>query len=195
MEKDRLEYLADSQAGQIEELRGEVERLRDWSGGGANGVAVSNLAQIVSDSTASTRQRLRAAAAVLAYKVPDAEVTEFAKRFLESLCASADTPTDYRIEAGALLGRHEAPRIMSESVRPSYRENEGTETERIEAWRNYLIKQRKWKLVMDTQATSLEPDAPYRLPAGWCDDLNSDDFGSSVGATGILAQLDGERRG
>jgi hypothetical protein len=87
MDKDQLGYLAGSQTRQIEELQGEVERLRDWSSGSnANGVAVSNLAQIVSDSTtASTRQRLRAAAAVLGYKVQDAGIIEFAKRFLESL--------------------------------------------------------------------------------------------------------------
>jgi len=104
---DRLEYLADTQARQIEGLQGEVESLRDWSSGGINGVAVSNLAQIVSDSAASTRQRLRAAAVVLGYRVQDAAVTEFAKRFLESLCANADIPTDYRIEAGELLRRSE----------------------------------------------------------------------------------------
>jgi hypothetical protein len=108
LEKDRLEYLVDSQAVQIEDLQGQVEDLRDWSSGGANGVAVSNLAQIVSNSSASTRQRLRAAAVVLAYKVQDAAVTEFSKRFLESLCANVDIPTDYRIEAGELLRRSEA---------------------------------------------------------------------------------------
>jgi len=104
---DRLEYLVDLQAGRIEGLQGEMENLRDWSSGGANGVAVSNLAQIMSDSAASTRQRLRAAAVVLGYKVQDTAVTEFAKRFLESLCANANIPTDYRIEAGELLRRSE----------------------------------------------------------------------------------------
>src|SRR5215472_16967484 len=47
LEKDRLEYLAGSQTQQIEELQGEVERLRDWSSGSnANGeanVALSSL--------------------------------------------------------------------------------------------------------------------------------------------------------
>src|SRR6516225_1407628 len=76
MDKDQLEHLAGSQAVQIEDLQGQVEDLRDWSSGGANGVAVSNLAQIVSNSAASTRQRLRAAAVVLGYKVQDAAVTE-----------------------------------------------------------------------------------------------------------------------
>jgi hypothetical protein len=104
---DRLEYLMDLQEGRIEGLQGEVEYLRDWSSGGVNGVAVSNLAQIVSDSTASLRQRLKAAAVVLGYRVQDADVIAFTKRFLESLCANADIPTDYRIEAGELLRRSE----------------------------------------------------------------------------------------
>jgi len=107
MDKDQLEYLAGSQAVQIEDLQDQVESLRDWSSGGVNGVAVSNLAQIVSNSAASTRQRLRAAAVILGYRVQDAAITEFAKRFLESLCANADIPTDYRIEAGELLRRSE----------------------------------------------------------------------------------------
>jgi AraC-like DNA-binding protein len=105
-DNDRLVYSV------LEELPDEVEP--DWSnGGGANGanVAVSSLVRIVGDSAASTRQRIRAAAAVLGYKVQDDAVTEFVKRFLESVCASVDIAADYRIEAGELLRRHEAPRI------------------------------------------------------------------------------------
>jgi hypothetical protein len=120
---DRLGYLVDSQAGQIEDLQGQVEDLRDWSSGNANGVAVSNLAQIVSDSTASLRQRLRAAAVVLGYKVQDTAVTEFSKRFLESLCANADIPTDYRIEAGELLRRSEDVMIRPPIERPVRTDN------------------------------------------------------------------------
>jgi len=71
LEKDQLEYLVDSQTQQIEELQGEVERLRDWStGNGANGdanIALSSLVRIVGDSDASTRQRIKAAAAILSY--------------------------------------------------------------------------------------------------------------------------------
>jgi hypothetical protein len=178
LENDRLAYVVDPQAAPIAELPDEVEDLRDWSSdvNGAN-VAVSSLVRIVGDSTASTRQRIRAAAAVLGYKVQDDGVLELARGFLESLCANAEIGTDYRIAAGELLRRHEAPRVMSEIVRPAYREDErGSEAERTEAWRSYLYKQRKWRLVMESQATSFEPDAPYRLPAGWCDDLYADDF-------------------
>ena len=170
LEKDQLEYLADLRAQQIEGLLDEVERLRDWgSGGGANGagVAVSTLAQIVSDNAAGMRQRLKAASAILAYKVQDDDVVEFTKRFLQSVCISTDIATDYRIEAGELLRKHEAPRIMSEIVRPTYRENEGSEASRIEAWRDYEIKQRELKIILATR------DVP---PPGWDDDLISDNY-------------------
>src|SRR5262249_9946919 len=134
---------ANSQTQQIEELQGEVEQLRDWSNGSnANGeanVALSSLIRIVSDSTASTRQRIRAAAAVLGYKVHDDGVTEFVTRFLGSVCASADIAVDYKIEAGELLRKHEAPKIGSEIVRPICHRNEGSEASRVEAWRSYLV--------------------------------------------------------
>src|SRR5262249_4327498 len=62
LEKDQLEHLVGSQTLQIEELQGEVERLRDWSSGGdANGeanVALSSLVRIVGDSAITARQRL-----------------------------------------------------------------------------------------------------------------------------------------
>ena len=80
-------------------------------------IALSSLVRIVSDSTASTRQRIKAAAAVLGYKVQDAGVTEFVKGFLGSVCASTDIAVDYKIEASELLRKHEAPKIGSEIVR------------------------------------------------------------------------------
>jgi predicted RNase H-like nuclease (RuvC/YqgF family) len=126
LEKDQLEYLVDSKTQQIDELQGEIERLRDWSssGDGAN-VALSSLVRIVGDNTASTRQRIRAAAAVLGYKT-EGDIAQFVKKYLKSVCESTDIATDYRIEAGELLRRHEAPRIAPETVRPAYRdENAG----------------------------------------------------------------------
>jgi hypothetical protein len=177
VEKDRMQYLVESQTQQIVELQDEVERLLDFTNGDGTNVALASLVRIVGDSAATERQRLKAAGAVLGYKVHDDSAAEFTKRYLQSVCTSADVAIDYRIEAGELLRKHEAPRVTSETVRPAYREDgSGSETERVEAWRSYLYKQRKWKLVMDSQAASLEPDAPYRLPAGWCDDLYADDF-------------------
>src|SRR5262249_47044284 len=133
LEKDQLEYLADSQTRQIADLQGEIERLRDWSSGSdANGeanVALSSLVRIVGDSTASTRQRLRAAAAVFANEVLDAGILDFVKRFLESVCVNAEIATDYQVEAAALLRRYQAPRVVSEVVRPIYRTDDLPEVE------------------------------------------------------------------
>jgi len=93
LEKDRLEYVTDLQARQIGELQGEVERLRDWSSGGdANGeanVALSSVVRIVGDNAITARQRLRAASTILGYKT-DAAVTEFVRRFLESVCEAVE---------------------------------------------------------------------------------------------------------
>jgi hypothetical protein len=121
LEKDRLEYLVDSKAQQIEELQGEVERLRDWSNGndadGAN-VAVASLIRVVSDTAATMRQRLNAASAILGYKLSDDDVADFTKRFLQAVCTSTDIATDYRVTAAELLRKCEAPRIMPPVERP-----------------------------------------------------------------------------
>lgn len=106
----------------------------------------------------------------------------FVKGFLGSVCADAEIATDYRIEAGELLRRHEAPRVTPESVRPAYcAEPEGSETQRVEAWRRYLIDRRKWKLVMDSREERLKPDAPCPLSPGWADDLYADNFVPPLG--------------
>jgi hypothetical protein len=101
----RLEVLTDAQAGKIEELEGQVESLRDWANG-SNSRAVGNLIAIVSDASASPRQRLKAAGVLVNYKVQDPAVHEFAKAFLEHLSASAEN-FDTRIEASEILRRCE----------------------------------------------------------------------------------------
>jgi hypothetical protein len=114
---------------QIGELQGEVERLLNWSGGSdgnGKGVGLSSLVRIVGDSAASTRQRIKAAAAVLGYKA-QADVSEFVRKYLRTVCESTDIATDYKIEAGELLRRHEAPRVTPDSVRPSYRDSDTVE--------------------------------------------------------------------
>jgi hypothetical protein len=117
-ETTRLECVAGSQAEQIEALEGEVQSLRDFASG-TNGVAVEHLTKIISDSTTTVRQKLRAAAVVLGYKV-DSNIAEFVKAFLERLCMSPDTPTDYKIEAGEILRRAEgSPRIAPAIERSS----------------------------------------------------------------------------
>jgi hypothetical protein len=156
LEQHRLEHIVSSQTTRIEELQGEVQRLLDWSSGanGAN-VAVSNLVRIVGDSTATTRQRLRAAAAVLGYKTPDDGVTEFVKRFLES-AASADIPVDYKIEASELLRKYEAPRVMSEIVRPTYREDEKIDPAEAKRQREEVVARRREHLARQSALDQLE---------------------------------------
>ena len=92
---------------------------------GAN-IALSSLIRVVGDASASPRQRIRAAAAVLGYKAPD-DTAEFVKRYLTSVCENIDVSVDHRIEAGELLRRHEAPRVMSEIVRPNYPDDDNAE--------------------------------------------------------------------
>jgi hypothetical protein len=118
---DRLEYVVNSKVEQIEDLKDQVESLRDW-GNGNSGIAIASLTKIVSNNDATTRQRLRSAATILSYRVEDDEVTKFTKGFLEALCANADIPADYRIEAAEILRRQEAPKVLSETVRPRYNE-------------------------------------------------------------------------
>jgi hypothetical protein len=142
-DRDQLEYLIDTQTQQIGKLQDKVERLLDWSNGGDAGVALPSLVKIVGDDTASTRQRLKAAAAVLAYKVQDDAVIEFVKKFLGSVCASPDIGNiDYKIEAGELLRRHEAPKVSPETVRPNYRENEDRPAEPSEPLRDLVARRR-----------------------------------------------------
>jgi AraC-like DNA-binding protein len=166
MEREQLAHVVDSQVQRIGELNDEVERLRDWSSGDdANGagVALSSLVRIVGDSTASVRQRLKAAAAVLGYRVHDDSAAAFTKRFLQSICVDASIGIDYRVEAAELLRRHEAPRVTSETVRPSY-DGDGAEADRIAAWRHDAKMQRRYEIAMATR------DVP---PPGWSD---SDSF-------------------
>jgi hypothetical protein len=175
-DKSELEYLVGTQTRQIGELQDKVERLLDWKGGDdVNGVALPSLVRIVGDGSASTRQRIKAAAAVLAYKTQDTAVIEFVKRFLGSVCASADIGNvDYKIEAGELLRKHEAPRIASESVRPSYSEGD-TAANRTEAWRVYERWQLRKQIVLETREppqpgwdTHLQPDTYAGPPEGNC---------------------------
>jgi hypothetical protein len=55
------------------------------------------------------------------------DTAEFVKRYLTSVCESTDVPVDYRIEAGELLRKHEAQRVMSEIIRPNYRDDDNVE--------------------------------------------------------------------
>jgi hypothetical protein len=115
-ENSRLEFLLDTQVERTEQLQSEIDNLRDLASG-TNGIALENLIKIVTDITASPRQRLKAASVILGYRVQNSEVSELAKRYLETLCASAEN-VDYRIEASEVLRRCEDPRIAPSVQRP-----------------------------------------------------------------------------
>lgn len=130
LSRDQLEYLADTRAQQVSELQGEVERLRDWSNGSdvdGIGVAIPALIRIISDSSSTMRQRIKAASTILNYQVQDSEVTTFVRGFLESVCTNTDVATDHKLEALEQLRRHEAPRVAPETVRPAYDDNDNAE--------------------------------------------------------------------
>jgi hypothetical protein len=85
LERDRLEHVVNLQTTQIEELPGENKRLLNGIAG--DNVAVSALVRIVADGAVSTPRRLKAAAAVLNYRVSDVGIIEFVRRYLEiALC-------------------------------------------------------------------------------------------------------------
>ena len=162
---EQLKHVVSLQMAQIEELQGENRRLLDGIAG--ENVAISALVRIVADNAVSTPRRLRAAAAVLGYKVSDASIVEFVRRFLESVCAGTDTHVDHKIEAGELLRKHEAPRVMSEIVRPTYREDEKVDPEEARRQREEVYRRRIAHLERQAalDAAELEKQRAARLAA------------------------------
>jgi hypothetical protein len=82
----------------------------------------------------------------------------------------ADIAPDYRLEASELLRKHEAPRVMSGTVRPSY--EGGAEADRIAAWRHYEEMQLRYQIAMETH------DVPK---PGWNDAINSESYEAPPG--------------
>jgi hypothetical protein len=103
-ETSRLEHIAGSQAEQIEELQSEVENLRNWASDGSNSVAVEHLTKIVSDTSATVRQRIRACTLLLNYR-SDHDTSAFARSFLEKVVSDPATPVDHRLEGLEQLRR------------------------------------------------------------------------------------------
>jgi hypothetical protein len=165
-QNDRLEFVAGSRLEQIDQLRDQLDDLRDWASG-TNGVALGSLVRIVGDSSATVRQRLRAAGAVLAYKV-DPDVSAFTKRFLESVCENVDVLVDYRIEAGELLRKIEgAPRIMAsiERIDPAPVPDVDPEKEREEREAEFLRKKEHCNRLTDEIAREFGPQSRARQRA------------------------------
>jgi hypothetical protein len=180
LERDRFEYVKNVQALRIEELECEVQRLLDWSGGNANGanVAISALVRVVGDSAVSTPRRLKAAAAILGYKVEDEAIIAFAVKFLEALCAGSDTHIDHRIEASRLLQQFKSPRVAQRTeyavARQDDVETEETRRERAEAMqrRREHINRMDAIIRAETQVFT-DQLSDLRLPASISSDGNS----------------------
>jgi hypothetical protein len=106
------------------------------------------------------------ATGILSYKVSDASVVEFTKKFLQSVCTGADVAIDHRVEAAGLLRRCESPRVTPESVHPAYSEGD-TAANRTETWRVYERWQLRKQIVIETH------DAPK---PGWDNHLQPDTY-------------------
>jgi hypothetical protein len=113
-EQTRLEYLVDTQAGEIQELRDQVESLREWANGNNHGTAIGSLLEILSSAETTVRQKLRASNAILSYKT-EPRITAFVRAFLEDLCAS-DVPADYKIEGAEQLRRASGHTMLRPSI-------------------------------------------------------------------------------
>jgi hypothetical protein len=119
MERDQLQHVLGMKEERIGELERQIEGIAD------NGsVAVSSLVRIVGDASVAVRRRLKAAAAILGFKVDDESIVAFAVNYLESVCTSSDAHIDHKIEAGRLLQQFQNPRIAQPVERPTVRTEE-----------------------------------------------------------------------
>ena len=114
------------------------------------------------------RRRVEAAEHLLDYECPE-EVRVECKEFLTSIFEDGEQHVDIRLDALKLMRKFEAAKITPRTVRTNQR---GSERDRREAWRNYEIDQRHWKLSLAIR------DTP---PKGWADDLYSDSYEAPEG--------------
>ena len=106
---------------------------------------------------------VEAAEHLIDYECPE-EVRVECKEFVTSIFEDNEQHVDIRLDALKLMRKFEAAKVTPRTVRTNQR---GGDLNRREAWRNYEIDQRHWKLslaIMDTP------------PKGWADDLYSDDY-------------------
>jgi hypothetical protein len=161
-----LEYLVDTQAGEIQELRDQLEDLRDWTDSGTNSTAVASLLEILTDASTTVRQKLRASNVILSYKV-EPRIGAFVKAFLESVCGDTSILTDYRVEAAEQLRKCEgAPRILSAIERPNpapVRGDPATEKAEREALHEWRRKHLEEQLQLD-RARMAEEQLAGRAP-------------------------------
>jgi hypothetical protein len=110
----------------IDELERQIDGIAD-----NGGIAVGSLVRIVGDASVAVRRRLKAAAAILSFKVEDEGITAFAVNYLESICASSDAHIDHRIEAGRLLQQFQSPRIAQRTEYPPVRRDDVIDPEEM----------------------------------------------------------------
>jgi hypothetical protein len=107
------------------------------------------------------RRRIEAADTLLSYEGPE-EVVERTKTFLVAVLEDRQrVSTDYRLEAGKLLRKAEARKVVHQSVRSA-------EADQLrETWRDAALARRRRRLLN----AGLWPP-----PQDWADDLLSPDY-------------------
>ena len=146
-----MQHVAGSQAEQLQELEDRIEDLRDLASGGSNGVAVPSLVAILTDNAASTRQKIKAALAILGYKLQDPSVSAFTRRYLESVCADVDVATDYKIQAAETLRRAEGDAQLRPSIERLTPPSPPRDREAEEAERRIVSERRRRHLEEQTR--------------------------------------------
>jgi hypothetical protein len=110
--------------------------------------AINALRRIMLDADGtSPRRRVEAAEHLLDYECPE-EVRVECKEFLTSVFEDDEQQVDIRLDALKLARKFEAAKVTPRTIRAARQDGD-----RREAWRNYEIKQRHWKLslaIMDT---------------------------------------------
>jgi hypothetical protein len=97
----------------------------------------------------------------LAYEAPPEAVIQ-ARDYLVRVFEDQEEILHDRMDALKLARKFEAAKVELPTIHTKRQE-----TDRREAWRDYEIKEREWKIVLATR------DVP---PKGWADDLYSDDY-------------------
>jgi hypothetical protein len=123
--------------------------------------AITALLEIMSNGGAPMRRRIEAADTLLSYEGPE-QVVEQTRAFLVAVLEDRErVSTDYRLEAGKLLRKAEARKVVHQSVRSA-------DADRWrETWRQMAIGRRRLKLFR----AGLWP-----APEGWYDDLIDPDY-------------------
>ena len=129
--------------------------------------SVTALLEIMGNEAGSMRRRIESAEALLTYEAPE-EVVERTKTFLITVIEDRKrVRTDYRLEAGKLLRKAEARKVVQQSVR-SAEADRWRETER--------------RLAVASRRVKLMRAGLWPAPPGWDDDLSVPGLRADAGA-------------